>query len=140
MLVEVVVAFLLLAASIGAVLDLFGIVRHAVPAGYRRTEATALARARYSVLAQGLMTVSPSSKAASSYCTQQPSSQTGEEVLGLPELADYTVDLSIDSSNAEQCLLTITVSCDACVSKYGEALVPVTVRGLIRKRLKQTGV
>lgn len=140
MLVEVVVAFMLLAISIGAVLDLFGIVRHAVPAGYRRTEAIAIARAQYSVVARGLTVLTPSSKAASSYCASQQGAQTGEDVLGLPELAIYTVELAINSSDDIQCTVTITVACPECPSRYGEALVPVTVRGYIRKKLRQSGV
>jgi Tfp pilus assembly protein PilV len=140
MLVEVVVAFLLLALSIGSVLDLFGIVRHAVPAGYRRTEAIALARAEYSMLAQGLTTVNPASTAASAYCASQPASQTGETVLGLPEMAIYTVDLGFAATDGNQCQVTITVTCPDCRSRYGEALAPVTVRGYIRKKLQTAGV
>lgn len=140
MLVEVVVAFMLLAISIGAVLDLFGIVRHAVPAGQRRTEAIAIARAKYSLLAQGVTVLSPSSRAASSYCSGQPAVQTGEDVLYLPELAIYTVELAINSSDNDHCRVTITVSCPDCPARYGEALVPVTVRGYVRKKLRQSGV
>lgn len=138
MLVEVVVAFLLLAVSIGAVLDLFGIVRHAVPAGYRRTEAVALARAQYSIAAQGL---NQTSKTATSYChTNIPSEQTGEDVLGIADLSAYIVDVTIDAADNIQCTVVISVSCPTCPSRYGEALAPVTVRGYIRKKLKQSGV
>lgn len=140
MLVEVVVAFLLLAISIGAVLDLFGVVRHAVPAGYRRTEAIALARAQYSLLAQGLTMVNPPTKAASAYCSGRPAVQTGDQVLlGLQDLRIYTVALTIDSSDNDHCKFTITVTCPDCPSRYGEALVPVMVRGYIRKKLRSGG-
>lgn len=145
LLVEVLVAFLLLAISIGAVLDLFGIVLHAGRAGDHKTEAVALARAQYSLLAQGL---TATSKQAKVYCNQERTPPeaplTGEDVLGLPELAIYRVAISYDeaSSDNNQCLgLTITVTCPDCPYRYGEQpLAPVMVRGYIRKRLKQTGV
>jgi hypothetical protein len=140
MLVEVVIAFLLLAVSIGAVLQLFGIVLHAVPAGSRRTEAVALARAEYSILSQGLTIPPWSSKSANQYCDAQPTTQTGEEVTGLSALALYEVELAIDSKDANQCVVKITVTCPDCPSRYGEALAPVVVRGYIRKKLTTAGV
>lgn len=151
-LTEAVLAVLLFALALSSALDVFALVHSSLQASERRTQAVLLARARLSQVQNQVTRADPDTWDPKRTCaTFSNTLQKGDAVLvARPDLKKFEVTTTSTVPSAipgvppdspehpptpEACQVEITVRCSTCKSRFGTALHPVTIRGLVRVAL-----